>query len=141
MKSGRCALRIGAVTMLLALAACSSAGDMASSRHAVEMFHFELDQAMYDEIWKTTSSEMRAAATKPALIKLLSAVHTKLGKVVATREVNWRENYNTGGTFVTLVMQTKYDHGTGEETFIFKPADVGAQLVVYNINSLDMMTS
>ena len=131
---------IGTASLLLAMGACSSAADMTASRHAVEMFHFELDQANYAQIWKDTANEMRAAIPEAGLTKLLAAVHTKLGKVAETREVNWNVNYNTGGTFVTVTMHTRFDHGTGDETFVFKPAGTDAKLVGYHINSLDMMT-
>jgi hypothetical protein len=126
--------------LLITLSACSSAGDMAAARHAVEMFHYELDNANYDAIWKDTASEMRAAATQPVLNQLLSAVHTKLGKVTASQEQGINVNYNTGATFTTVVMHTRFDHGAGDENFVFKTAEGSAHLVGYHINSMDLIT-
>jgi hypothetical protein len=139
MRSGR----IGAISLAAlasTLGACNSAADISNSRHAIEMFHFELDQAQYAQIWKSTSSEMRATTAEPALNGLFAAVHSKLGKVAESKEMGWNVNYNTDGTFTTVIMKTRFEHGTGDENFLFKSSDTGPQLAGYHINSMDLIT-
>jgi hypothetical protein len=123
------------------LAGCNASVDVGEAQHAIELFHFELDQAQYGAIWKTTGSAMRGATQEGDFTQLLIAVHGKLGKVAETSQTGWNVNYNTGGTFVSVMMHTRFAHGTADENFLFRSGDKGQmQLEGYHINSMDLIT-
>jgi hypothetical protein len=124
----------------VAMAGCNFSAQQTASTHAIDLFHGELDSANYHAIWNDTGSEMRAVTTEPVFGKLLVTVHGKLGKVVKSEQVGINVNYNTGGTFTTTTMQTQFEHGTGQEVFVFKSTDHAPELVGYHINSNDLMT-
>jgi hypothetical protein len=46
---------------------------------------------------------------------------------------------NTGGSFTQLTMQTTFERGTGEESFVYKGSGDDQKLAGYHINSTDMM--
>jgi len=129
-----------ALLLPITLAACNNAAEIGAATHAIETFHFDLDQAYYPVIWKTTASEMRAATTEANLTKFLTAVHKKLGQVAQSQQVGVNVNYNVGGaSYITVNMHTRFQNGTGDETFVFKSKDNTVQLVGYHVASNDMM--
>ncbi|MEJ2409405.1 MAG: hypothetical protein P8Y58_08945, partial [Novosphingobium sp.] len=66
--------------------------------------------------------------------------HRKLGKVRDSKQVGWNANATTGGTFLTITMQTTFENGTGTEQFVYRKGDEGKlTLMGYNIQSQDMM--
>ena len=132
-------IRAGLPLLPFALSACYSTAEIGETTHAIEMFHFDLDQAYYAQIWKSTASEMRTSTTEPDLTKFLTAVHKKLGQVAQTQQMGVNVNYNTAGTYITVTMHTRFQHGTGDETFVFRSKDNDVRLVGYHVASNDMM--
>lgn len=103
-------------------------------------FHRDLDADKLTHIWTTADPEMRKAVQRAEFDRLLSAVHTKLGKVKQTKQVGWNTNATTGGTYLTATMQTTFEKGSGTEQFVYrKGKDDALTLVRYNIDSRDMM--
>jgi hypothetical protein len=46
---------------------------------------------------------------------------------------------NTNGGLTELTMQTTFEHGSGEETFVYKGSASEQKLASYHISSTDMM--
>ena len=104
----------------------------------MDLFHRQLDKADYDAIWRDTSQDMRATGSKQRFVEMLTAIHTKLGKVKKSEQTGWRTNIDTSGSFAELTMQTTFEKGTGAEHFVFRNTDAGQKLAGYHINSTDM---
>jgi hypothetical protein len=128
-----------ALAAVLVLASCGSTPDLGDAGKMVETFHVQLDAEDYDGIWATTSPDFRKASRKEDLQKFLTAVHTKLGKVRESKQITWQKMAHTSGSFTKVVMDTRFEKGTGQEEFMFQAGDNRTELSGYHINSTDMM--
>jgi len=131
-------MKYATLLIAVALAACST--PLAISTEAdVAQFHRLLEAEDYAAIWKNTSQDMRRASTEADLSKIFSAINRKLGKVVETKQIGWRTNRTTNGTFAEVQLETRFEKGKGVESFVFRQVDGKLVLAGYNINSNDMM--
>jgi hypothetical protein len=125
--------------MMLALSGCSGGADTKAAEAAVSRFHQQLDARQLHEIFAASSEEMKSATSEPELSKFLGAVHDKLGKVQEAKQQGWRVNYGTGGGTAELVYQTRFEHGTGIENFVFRTGGGEPRLAGYHINSMELI--
>jgi hypothetical protein len=124
------------------LASCgSSSKSVQLAENSVGMFHAQLDTEQYGSIYAAADDKFHAATSEGDFVKILQAVHSKLGTV---RESSLR---NTGvawfagqGSSVTLVYDTRFSDGTGMEQFVWHIKDNQASLYSYRINSNDLIT-
>ena len=115
------------------LCSCGSATkNLQLAEQNVEQFHSELDSAQYAAVYAACDERFHQATTESDFVKLLEAVHRKLGNV---QQANLR---NTGvawfagqGATVTLVYETKFAEGTGTEQLVWHVKDNGAALYGY----------
>ena len=136
--------RLGRYLMPFAAAAmltgCGMKESFADAQMEVARFHRALDAGRSQDIWKAADPDFRKATQPAQFGMLIDAVHRKLGKVRQSKQVGWNTNATTGGTFVSLTMQTTFEHGSGVEQFVYRKGDGGHMaLVGYNIQSQDMM--
>ena len=124
-----------ALVGLLALSACSGGADTKAAQAGVERIHHQIDAGQFHEVYSAASNDLKLATPEAELTALLSAVHSKLGKVQSARQQGWKANYGTSGGSVELIYETKFEHGTGEEDFIFKTGGAQPLLYGYHINS------
>lgn len=122
------------VAAVLALGACSMQADLGSAQAAVAHFHTQLDAEQYAAIYASTAPDLKRVSSEEKFSALLAAVHRKLGKVQSVKRQNWRVNYNTAGTFVTLSYATVFAGGDAEEEFVYRQ-DPQPALAGYHINS------
>lgn len=113
-------LRCLTVAAVLALTACSMQADRAAAQAAVAQFHAQLDAEQYAAIYAGTAPELRKVSSADKFSALLAAVHRKLGKVKSATRQTRRVNYNTAGTFVTLVYATVFEGGHASEEFVYR---------------------
>jgi hypothetical protein len=106
----------------------------------VPKFHESLDSGRYDDLYSQSSDELKKVATKESFVKLVTAVHAKLGKVVEAKSTAFNVNYHTSGTFVTLTYDTAFKDGRGSETFVYQIINKKPILSGYWINSNDLIT-
>ncbi|HTK38440.1 MAG TPA: DUF3887 domain-containing protein [Pyrinomonadaceae bacterium] len=110
------------------------------AERAVVQFHDLLNAEKYGEIYETSHKYMKDATSEDDMVKLLTAVHTKLGAVKSSAMQSWQVgNYNLVST-VVLVQETEFENGKGTETFTFVIEDKKATLGGYNINSMELIT-
>lgn len=122
------------------LAACNVQQSVDDAVAEVGAFHADLDAGNFDAIWRDAAPEMRKAAEKQQLVALLAAVQRKLGKVRESKQVGWNANATTGGSFVTVTMQTAFEKGSGTEQFVYRKGEGDRlALVGYTIQSQEMM--
>ena len=131
------------IPLLFASLLFTSCGDTFKGRHVAEpqiaVFHKRLDAGEYDEIYYDAAGEFRKATSKEKMNELLSAINRKLGAVQASAVTNWRVTTRNRTTYVVLVSETRFENGSGTETFTFIVSGSNADLIGYNINSVDMM--
>jgi Protein of unknown function (DUF3887)/Protein of unknown function (DUF4019) len=131
-------MKYATLLIAVALAACSTPLAISTEADVVQ-FHRLLEAEDYAAIWKNTSEDMRRASTEADLSKIFSAINRKLGKVVETKQIGWRTNRTTNGTFAEVQLETRFEKGKGVESFVFRQVDGKLLLAGYNINSNDMM--
>jgi hypothetical protein len=136
----------GAVLTLLmtccVLSSCGSPGkNLQLAKDSVGMFHAQLDAEQYNSIYSTTDDKFHQITSQTDFVKLLQAIHNKLGTV---QQSNLRHQgiawYAGLGTTVTLVYDTKFADGTGTEQFVWRINSGQASLYGYHINSNDLVT-
>jgi hypothetical protein len=128
-------------TLLIVGLACGAITDgKPAAEGAVVEFHSRLNDGKYDEIYDTSHQQLKDVSSREDLLKLLTAVRTKLGRVVDSKAQSWNVgNYNLTTT-VTLTQATEFESGKADEKFVFVIENKRAYLQSYFINSMDLIT-
>jgi hypothetical protein len=105
----------------------------------VAVAHARMNDKQFEEIYATAGDEFRKAAPKEKVIALFSAINRKLGSPKSSKTMNWNVRTFNFKTIVMLVEDTEFAQGKGTETFTFLVSGQKAELIGYNINSLDML--
>jgi hypothetical protein len=106
----------------------------------IEIFHHQLASKQFEEIYSGSSDEFRRAAPQEKMIELFSAIDRKLGPVKSSATTSWNVRTFNFKTTAVIVRSTKFEHGSGIETFTFRVSGDKAVLMGYHINSLDLIT-
>lgn len=131
---------LAALTLLSGLSGCSAPEQIEESERLVIMFHNRMDREAYEEVWQLTSTDFQQTNVKIATLDFFRAVRGKLGIA--------RESVLAGATYeanagelptITLTYQTEFEHGYGEETFVFTVDRGRTELWGYHINSNDLI--
>ncbi|HTD29723.1 MAG TPA: DUF4019 domain-containing protein [Xanthomonadaceae bacterium] len=107
------------VLLACATAGCSMSADTTAAEVNVDKFHAMLDAGQFTEIYAGSSAEMKKLSTEQATVTYLTSVHSQLGAYRSSKQQNWRVNYDTKGSFITLTYKTTYAAGDADEQFIF----------------------
>lgn len=110
-----------------------------ASETAVVYFHELFNEKKFKEIYVDSAADFQKSTSEENLTKLLNAIHTKLGKVLASEQKQWKLNNHNLKTYVLLVQETSFEQGKATETFTFLVKDNQAFLITYNINSMDLI--
>ena len=78
------------------LSACNPAADTKAAESEVTAFHQAMEAGRYAEIYDSSSNDMKSAITRDDFIKLLTALHNKLGPFQSGSTTNWNDNSTTG---------------------------------------------
>ena len=129
--------------MSMLLSSCgSSAKNVELAQQGVELFHAQFDTEQFTAIYASCDEKFHGATREADFVKLLDAVHRKLGTVqqsnLRSTGVAW---FAGQGATVTLVYETKFTEGIGSEKFVWHVKDGGAALYGYNINSNALITN
>jgi len=107
---------------------------------AIAEFHILLNDGKFQQIYDSSDSALKEAATFEKINELFEAVNRKLGKVVSTKNQNFNVRTFNLTTQATIVQDTKFERGDATETFTFKVDGDKAVLQGYYINSMDLIT-
>jgi len=111
------------------------------ARLNVEQFHTQMDTEQFTAIYAACDEKFHQATSESDFVKLLDAIHRKLGNVQQSDLRNTGVAWFAGqGATVTLVYQTKFASGSGMERFVWHVKENGAALYSYNINSNELVT-
>ena len=139
-------LRWPALLPFLLLAAvlldgCSSSRDVALAEAQIPRFRQQMEAQKFEEIYGEAAEHLKRATSQQDMVALLAAADRKLGPVKNTEKNGWNVNFHTSGTFVTLRFKTQFEHGGGDETFVYRISDDKALLAGCHINSNALITS
>jgi hypothetical protein len=124
----------------LLMASCSGGEDVAGAEKAIAQFHGQLNSANYQDIYARSDQGLKDVTSKADMIKLLDAIHRKLGAYQAGKQTGWRVNYNTAGNNTVIQFESRFEKGAAAETFTFVGDAQSPRLLSYNINSQALIT-
>jgi len=128
-------------TCILLSSCGSSTKSVELAQQNVEQFHSQLDSEQYTAVYAACDEKFHQATSESDFVKILEAVHRKLGNVQRSSLRNTGVAWFAGqGATVTLVYETKFAAGAGIEKFVWHIKDNGAALYDYNINSNELVT-
>lgn len=133
-------LALVCATCLMISACGSAAKNVESAKQGVEQFHSQLDSEQYAAIYAASDDKFQKATTESDFVKLMQAVHRKLGNIQQSSLRNTGVAWFAGqGATVTLVYDTSFAKGSGAEQFVWHVSDNRAVLYGYHINSNDLV--
>lgn len=128
-------LIIGAIFFFFTVSCSSMMKGKGLAEPAVDKFHKQLNAEEYDEIYDEAGDAFKKSVTKEQLVRLLSAVREKLGRVNKSTSTGWKVNTDTSGTITTISCDVDFAEGKGTEEFKFEVTDDKALLYNYKVNS------
>ena len=137
----RCDRWFALLAVALFVAACSSGQDINLAEAAVAHFRQQMAAQQFDQIYSEAADDLKKTTTDDAMTRLLGAVERKLGRVKNANRGSWSVNFNASGTSVALKYKTEFEHGSGEESFVFRISGDKALLAGYHINSNELITN
>ncbi|MBW8755658.1 MAG: hypothetical protein JF595_16225 [Sphingomonadales bacterium] len=120
---------------LLALGACQGPGSVQEANAKVATFHQRLDDGDFEAIWCDCGPDIQTT-DKQAFARLLASMHGKLGNVRTSKQTGWRSQVDTTGSFTELTMETTFERGSGEESFVYKGSGAKQKLAGYHIRAI-----
>ena len=117
------------------LAACSMGRDVPAATAAIDRFHAALNAGRFAPTWEGAAPELKSASAEPAFLRLLDAVHRKLGAFKSGKASGFNENVSPEGTFVTIGYASAYERGQAIEQFVYRMNDGKPTLAGYHVTS------
>ncbi len=107
----------------------------AVSEAAVIHFHDIYNSGKLEQLWSEADGRLRAATPKDKFLELMQVTQRKLGKVTSSINRNWQVNAFGDKSTARLAQQTTFEHGQGNESFVFEVHGDSALLLGYHIDS------
>jgi hypothetical protein len=126
---------IAVTATVLMISGCAGPSSVQDARGQVDAFHALLDKGDFDSIWNDATQDIKATTSKESFTGLLTAVHARMGTAKETKQVGWKVNTDTAGTFASVTMQTSFERGSAQEEFIYRKTDAGYKLAGYQIKA------
>lgn len=128
--------RIAAVVLVVAGAvACNFSETRTKAETAAALFHTQLNEGKLEDIYRSASDPFRSSGPKADFLAYLEAVRKKLGQFKSSDTTFVNVNSTTGGTFVSLNLNSTFEQDVAAEEFTFVVSEDKAVLQRYNINS------
>jgi len=131
----------GLLIAALLMVGCSAKQDLAEAQEGIAHFRQMMTDRQFERIYSEGADQLKKSMTQQQLIRLLSAIDSKLGAFKSAESNGWNMNYNPSGTTVTLRFKTQFERGTGAETFTYRIVGGKALLANYQINSTDLIAN
>jgi hypothetical protein len=125
---------------LLMMAGCSGGEQVAGAEQAIGQFHQQLNSADYRRIYANSDSGLKTVTSNADMLKLLKAIHEKLGTFQSGTQTGWRVNYNTTGNNTVIQFDSKFEKGRATETYTFVGDPQSPRMLSYDINSSALIT-
>ncbi len=132
------------MALFVGLVSLTSCKDMTKAKGmantAIVEFHQQFNEQKFKGIYAAAHPDFKAATTEADFLKLLEAIHRKLGKQVSSTGTGWRVNSFNMKTSAVVTQSTEFEQGKGVETFTYVISGSSCTLLGYYINSQDMLT-
>lgn len=126
---------VAAAVILGCSVACNFSENRAQAENAVALFHTQLNDGKLEDIYQSASDAFRSSGSKTDFVAYLEAVRKKLGQFKSSETTFVNVNSTTGGTFVSLNLQSTFEQDVAAEEFTFVVSQGRPVLQRYNINS------
>ncbi len=127
--------RWAAMGIAAALSACSMAKDVPAATVEIDRFHASLNAGRFEPVWQAAAPDLKTASPEPAFVRLLYAVHRKLGAFKSGKATGFNENVSGAGTFVSIGYASSYQRGSAIEQFIYRIGEGRPTLAGYHVSS------
>jgi hypothetical protein len=114
---------------------CSPEKPLESAKSATAEFHARYNGESYATIYAAADGAFKEASSEANFVKLMSAVHRKLGVEAHTRLRTWNVIRGAAGTHVIMSYSSQFEAGEAREDFTWVVDGEHTRLVGYNINS------
>ena len=121
--------------MAAILAACSPIQDTKAADAAIAAFHQKLNAGDFVGIYGSSSPEMKAIDTQEKIVRILSAIHRKLGNFKSGADAGWNDRVIPSGHFLSINYVAQYERGSAKESFTYRIDGAQARLAGFNVNS------
>ena len=122
--------------LLVASAGCDQlAGHAAASKNAVATFHDRLNNERYDDIMRSATAGFRNSASPEERHAYFDGVRNSLGQHQDSDRVAYSADSGVSGSGVTVTLDSRFEFGSAQETFVFVERQEGMVLHDYRINS------
>ena len=123
-------------TFLVAAAGCDQlAGHPAASKNAVMTFHDHLNNERYDDIIRSATAGFRNSASAEERHAYFDGVRASLGRHQDSDRVTYSADSGVSGSGVTVTLDSRFEFGSAQETFVFVERQEEMVLHDYRINS------
>jgi hypothetical protein len=122
-----------------AISGCGFADNKQKAEAAVQMFHRDFNAGKFADIYSAATPAFRTKGPEADFDTYLRAIHTKIGGFKSAQPGVWRVNTVPEGTFVELNYDSRFESGSGAESFTYLMSDGQPKLYAYNINSRDLV--
>ena len=120
----------------IALAGCgNSVRDKETAATGMDRFHERYNAGEYDKIYDTAGPDFQGENVRTDFLRLLDAVHHRLGNYKTCASQGWKTNSLGGDTSVELHYKTTFAEGTADENFVYTVSGTRAALRSYRIDS------
>jgi hypothetical protein len=110
-----------------------------AAKKEIISFHQLFNEERLGEIYSKGHEKLKSAASETEFLEFVTAVRKRLGRVTSTSNVGSNIQGVNLQTFVVLKQETKFEQGSGVETFTFIVENEVALLAGYYINSKDLL--
>ena len=136
-------LALLSIVLSLALSPIGCGGfvrDKEIAANAMDEFHDRFNAGDYGKIYDTADADFQKAMARADCLKFLEAVHRKLGNYKTCASEGWNTRTFNSDTSVDLRYKTTFEHGGGDESFVFRVSGTRATLRGYHINAPKLIT-
>lgn len=118
-------------------AACTGMADArAQAENAIGRFHQHFNDQEFAAIYQNVDAAFKKETSEPQLTDFLRPYRSRLGAFERVPEPGqWRVNWTTSGTYVTIAEASVFRQGTAQETFVWRIDGSGCALVRYTISN------
>ena len=109
--------------------------DKETAADAMDQFHDRYNAGDFGKIYDTADADFQASTTRTDWLKLMDAVHRKLGNYKTCASQGWKTNTNNFDTTVGLRYKSTFEKGDGTEDFVFHISGKRAELRSYHIDA------
>lgn len=144
-------MRLYILLLVVLIAACSkterkyeiiiSSEDQSPPDSRIEKFHDYLSRNRCNELYPANDKKPDNPEEKPIIIDICEFTSSKLGPVIATKEIGTKTKISREGTLHTLRYETSFRSGKGMESFTFQKKDNQEELVEYHLESKELNIS